>query len=71
MSDHNCGFICKNQGCERNNKIDDTFQFPAELETSYPCLHCGWTNELEKDIKFNRNSRVLTMLKINAAYPPP
>ncbi len=70
MSDHICGFICKNPECEHNNKIDDTFQFPAELEDGYPCVQCGWTNQLDKDIRFNRNSRVKTMLKINAACPP-
>ncbi len=69
MSDHFCGYICKNPDCERKNKIDDTFQFPAELETSYPCDHCGWINELDNDIKFNRSSRILTMLKINSAHP--
>ena len=70
MPDHICGFICKNPDCERNNKIDDTFQFPAELENSYPCVHCGWINELDNEIRFNRNSRVKTMLKINGAHPP-
>jgi len=69
MSEHFCGFICKNPACEKNNKIDDTFQFPAELEERYPCLHCGWINELESDIKFNRSARVLTLLKIKSAQP--
>jgi len=50
VSDHICGFICKNPECERNNKIDDTFQFPAELEDSYLCVDCGWKNELDNEI---------------------
>lgn len=70
MSDHICGFICKNPECERNNKIDDTFQFPAELENRYLCVQCGWLNELDNDIRFNRSSRIKTMLKIKAACPP-
>ncbi|VAX27470.1 hypothetical protein MNBD_NITROSPINAE05-841 [hydrothermal vent metagenome] len=70
MSDHHCGFICKNSECERKNKIDDTFQFPAELDNAYPCSHCGWVNELESDVRFNRSSRVLMLLKINSARPP-
>ncbi len=70
MSDHICGFICKNPECERKSKIDDTFQFPAELEDRYPCQHCGWINELESGIKLNRSSRVLSMLEIKSACPP-
>ncbi|GJL77819.1 MAG: hypothetical protein NPINA01_08080 [Nitrospinaceae bacterium] len=70
MSDHICGFTCKNPDCEGNNKIDDTFQFPAELDDNYPCQHCGWINALDSGIKFNRSSRVLSMLKIRSAHPP-
>jgi len=70
MSDHICGFICKNPDCERDNGIDDTFQFPAELENSYPCVHCEWINELDNEIRFNGSSRVRKMLKINSAHPP-
>jgi len=69
MADHICGFICKNPECEKTNKIDDTFQFPAELEDRYPCMHCEWINELDSDVQFNRSSRVLTMLKINSSHP--